>query len=200
MLLMALTMVAGAPGSGRATSYTFSPVDDSYVWSVTPTTYYGNTGELVVQMNQFNSFMKFNINTIPNTEMITGGVLHLRILNEFLNSPVVNIYAISNVWAEGTITWNNQPAFGSLITSFNPVINSWIQTALPVNSLISPEFSLAFTTQADGQRTRWASFNSTQELRPYLTVETTPVPLPGGVLLLGGGLLRLYASWRRRRD
>jgi hypothetical protein len=197
MVLLALVMLA-APAGSHAGSFTFTVLEDSFVYSGLPNNNFGFDSSLIASLSIFNSYLNFDISSIPNTEIITGGIINLYNNTTPSSTWTIDLFSASSTWTETGITWNNQPGFVSLITSFSTT-PGWSQASLPASSLSTPVFSLGLT----GQTTSVVYFKSKQSsFQPYLTVETTtaPVPLPGGALLLGGGLLRLYASRRRRQD
>ena len=77
-----------------------------------PSDYNFGSGPLIA-----NVYLKFDISSIPNTEIIVNGNLNLYTYDIYWNVKAVDMYTASNSWTEGTIDWNNQPGLGSFITS-----------------------------------------------------------------------------------
>lgn len=151
VVLLALVMLAAVPGSGRATSYTFSPMDDATVYEINPNQ---NAGFIIAngaysEPDIIRSYLKFDISSIPNSEIIIGGTLNLFVQSVGGNSAVDIYTGSNNTWTEGTITRNTQPGFGSLITSFANAINTWSQVNLPALNLNNPLFSLCLRSQVE---------------------------------------------------
>ncbi|NQX62686.1 DUF7594 domain-containing protein [Paenibacillus qinlingensis] len=66
-------------------------------------------------------FFRFNLSQLPTN--LDGATFKLRLFNNYVASAAtvaINVYAVADdTWSETAMTWNTQPAYGSLITTFN---------------------------------------------------------------------------------
>lgn len=66
-------------------------------------------------------FFRFNLSQLPTN--LDGATFKLRLFNNYVTSTesvAVNVYAVADdTWSETAMTWNTQPAYGPLITTFS---------------------------------------------------------------------------------
>ena len=215
-----------------AATYQLAPVDDTFAYSGAPDTSYGAISGIASGYEYphteagWISYLKFDLSSIPNTEIITGATLNLY---QFLGGGFAligtNLFRFANdSWNENTLTWNNQPLgftqvgtpnFGTLIASntngwdyrgwstWNLFEESaWIPNADQVDGFLSLQLA---ETYGGTQSHNWCSKESdptncpaSAMHQPYLTITTAPVPLPPAVWLFGSGLLGLIGVARRK--
>jgi len=103
-------------------AYTSSscPTDDSWVEAEFPNGIHGSETSLRVKSDARTrrSFLKFDLNSVPNGKSITSVKLYLYCTYKDQH-PSVEIYVheTGDNWDEASITWNNAPDVGSLVTS-----------------------------------------------------------------------------------
>jgi len=97
---------------------TLSPSADAYTVQSDPNNNYGSVWDLACDSEEGKrSFLKFSISSIPSYVQIQSATLKLYYeTSEKTDYGSVKAYSVSDdSWAEGTVTWNNQPALGSLL-------------------------------------------------------------------------------------
>ncbi len=96
------------------------PSDDSWVEAEYPNDNHGSDTSLRVKSDSRTrrSYLKFDLSSIPEGKTVTSVRLYLYCTYSDA-SPSVEVYVheTGDGWNEGSITWNNAPAVGSLITS-----------------------------------------------------------------------------------
>ena len=65
--------------------------------------------------NSFYTFINFNLSSLPSDVAIDSVILHSYMT--CADAHTANVYLVPNNWSESTITWNNQPALGSILGS-----------------------------------------------------------------------------------
>jgi PKD repeat protein len=97
-----------------------SPVGDSWVEAEFPNDNHGSDTSLRVRSDSRTrrSYLRFDLSSIPTGKSITSVKLYLYCTYADAN-PSVEIYVheTGDDWSESTITWNNAPVVGALITS-----------------------------------------------------------------------------------
>lgn len=169
----ALSTAISATTQSTAT-YTFSPVADAYVaGDFTGTNYARSTTLKADASPDYRSYLRFHVGDLVGT--VTRATLRL-----YTTSSSASGYQVKQVnsqsWEEGSITYANAPAVGSVIgSSGNFASGSW--TTLDVTSLIQGNgvYDLAVTTTSSTTinfSSRDASSN-----RPELVIETSATPV-----------------------
>jgi hypothetical protein len=216
-----------------AATYQFAPVDDTFAYSGEPDTAHGSLSGIATGYTYphpeagWISYLKFDLGSVPNNEVITGATLNLYkfIAGAGYAQLGTNLFRFANdSWTENTLTWNNQPLGfdpygiplkGTFISS-NPngfsyvgwstwnlfEKSAWDPGADQADGLLS--LQLAETYGGD-QSHNWCSKESDPiyclagaQHQPYLTIITAPIPLPPAVWLFGSGLLGLIGIARRK--
>jgi hypothetical protein len=147
----------------------FTPIEDAYIASGSPTTNYGSAGTLQVDNSPIKHFLiKFGISGLNGKQISSA---KLRFYNVDAASKGGDFYAVSDMaWQEETITWNNAPAaLTNLLASLGSVSpNNWYE--IDITSLITGDgtYSLRITsTSSDG-----ADYSSKEGANPPQLVVT----------------------------
>lgn len=162
-----------------AATVTLAPVDDTFVYSLAPTTNYGSepglaSGEIISGSNLhlWTSLLKFDLSSIPDNLTVTGATLHMYQINGagFLRTTGTNATHVSDdSWTEGTLTWNNQPVDGAILGSSPDTANyrGWSQWDLLATGqwdsaadLADNLLSLAVSDQPGSSSHNWCSKES----------------------------------------
>jgi PKD repeat protein len=96
------------------------PTEDSWVEAEFPNGNHGSETSLRVKSDARTrrSYVKFDLNAIPDGKSITSVKLYLYCTyKDYHPSVEIYVHETGNNWNEASITWNNAPAVGSLITS-----------------------------------------------------------------------------------
>src|SRR5215207_3781777 len=155
-------------------AYTFNPVADAYVAGDITGTNYGRSTILKADASpDYRSYLRFQVGDINGT--VAKATLRL-----YTTSSSATGYQVKQVtnqgWEEGSITYTNAPAVGSVISSSgNFASGTW--TSVDVTSLITGNgvYDLALTTSSStimNFSSRDASSN-----RPELVIETSGIPV-----------------------
>jgi|GEM_PF-1097279 len=159
-------------------TYTFNPVADAYVAGDVTTTNYGRSATLKADGSpDYHSYLRFNVSDSVGT--VTNATLRL-----YTTSSSATGYQVKRVndqaWEEGTITYANAPAVGSLIGSSGSFASgNW--TSVNVTSLISGNgtFDLTVSTTSStimNFNSRDATSNQPQLIIQTSTNAMTPTP------------------------
>lgn len=215
------------PGEGSAATYTLTPVADAFVDSSNAAGNYGNWQWMDVYRHDGyggvtdRAFLKFDLKGIAAGETIVGAKLSLYAFNFYGPQDTALHYVETDGWSESTLTWNNMPAYGSRLdlktaSSWGSppqpgvsVLGMWDLFAAPgawnpSTDLTDGFLSLLLKLDPESGSPTGYSFASKEMtylgtgIRPYLTVETSVVPLPPSILLFGSGLLGTIFISRRR--
>lgn len=153
------------------TTFTFTPVADSYANEGSPTTNYGTSPTLRADATPLvRSYLRFNVQGLSRS--ITRVTLRI-----FTNSSSSLGYEVRNVadnsWAEGTINHSNAPAMDGVNATSGPFA-SGVWTTVDITPLITSNgtYNLALTTTsgtAFSLASREAGANA-----PQLVIETAP--------------------------
>ncbi|MEJ5311807.1 MAG: DNRLRE domain-containing protein [Anaerolineae bacterium] len=106
-----------AATDGTAFRSTLIATKDSYVSSASPNTNYGaNTGVQVGNVTFpsaaiYHTLLAFDLSSLPADAVILTATLELSQTNTYFAGILINTQALTSTWAEGTVTWNNQPGF-----------------------------------------------------------------------------------------
>ena len=111
------------PVSVAETTCTLTASADAGLDRATQTTNYGTLNAMSVRAqtgnNMRRSILRFNIGTcnIPATALISSAALSLTVSSGPGTSRTYGVHRVNGTWAEGTVTFQNQPAFTAAATS-----------------------------------------------------------------------------------
>jgi len=110
------------------------PLDDTWVDEQNPTDTHGGDSDILVRSftdGDARSFLKFNVSNIPAGSDILLAKLRLYCYSTAnLIDGVSDVEArrvVNDTWSETGISWNDQPAYGSVEDTQTPVTDSWIE-------------------------------------------------------------------------
>ncbi len=114
----------------------FHPTDDSWVRHYKPDVLAGSSITLAIE-NEYggggssgwaaDALIKFDISSIPPDAVIYYATLELYFYDWDMNNPAgrdINLYRATSDWEEETVTWNTQPSYASLPTTYSTVPSS----------------------------------------------------------------------------
>jgi len=181
-------------GNGSPTTVQLYPTNDAYVSSEEPDDSAGTQPYLYVYTNgdEYRSLLKFNLSSIPNDAEVQSATL--KVLIDADHWPwsgagaSLEARAVTNdVWSEGTVTWNNQPPYGSLLGTVTQsfyedgeMAEEWWEWNVVtwVSSELSGDKTASFCLKAtENQCWFCAEEYSDTSKRPYLEVTYT-IPEP----------------------
>ncbi len=101
------------------------PLADAYTFSSDPDVNYGTSTGLEDGATR-RMYLKFDMLSIGGT--VTSATVRLYHRDYGDTVTDITLYALTNGWAEDTITWNNQPAFGEqLVVTTGVGSNAWLE-------------------------------------------------------------------------
>jgi hypothetical protein len=151
-------------------TYTFNPVADAYVAGDVTTTNYGRSATLKADGSpDYHSYLRFNVSDIVGT--VTNATLRL-----YTTSSSATGYQVKRVssqaWEEGTITYANAPAVGTLIgSSGNFASGSW--TTVNVTSLITGNGTVDLAVSTTSSTIMNFNSRDATSNQPQLVIQTS---------------------------
>lgn len=185
LLPLFITDASGA----KVTQVVLAPTEDSDIDSSFASNNYGSsTGLSALYYDFFNTrhiqtWLKFDISSIPPGATVTSAVLTLTLAYTRVNTNI-GVYSVSsNSWSESSITWNNAPrsSVSSSYNALNYVTNSTSSYGWDVSSIISSSLggaSMSLVVQPTASQSQningWTVFYSKEgggsSARPTLTI------------------------------
>jgi hypothetical protein len=114
--LSAIATVALLLGTARAQ---IPATDDSYTASSSPSNNYGTQSQLNVIGPGVNSYIRFDLSTLPaglTSANISKATARLNI-NGVTTGGTFDVYLVTSSWTEGGLTFNNAPTLGTKVAS-----------------------------------------------------------------------------------
>lgn len=168
------------------------PIDDANVYEYYPDSNYGSSSTLYLQSyldKDERIFLKFSLSSIPADMVITSAKVWL--YNWDAAYSAINAQAVSvsdDSWEEETLTWNNQPALGDVLSTTpldSTVEGVWY--SWDVTSFVASEYagdkvaSIGIKAEVEDQSGLY-KFDSKEysdaSKHPYLEVTYEPLPIP----------------------
>lgn len=141
LYLFASSDAAPAYAAGNVTiDRSFQPSSaDAAVQEQSPTTNFGSDTTALVQRKNakdIRTLVTFDLSAIPTTATVNSGALSLWATVASAESETA--WRVDATWAEGTVTWNNQPAATDTFTAVVPAAgeNQWAVPASEIASLL----------------------------------------------------------------
>ena len=180
-LLVMSAMLAMAPAHAQ---WRIS-VADAWLEQASPSENHGNEAELWAKNNpgdNFRGVYRFDLSDIPAGALVTDAELRLRVTGEDDSGQPVDIYRVTDSWAESTVNWSNTGNdydAGTVHASFTPDSKGWVFIDITdlVQAWVCEEFSndgfMLIPTSAD-EVSRYTSREwGTTGQRPRLRVRTS---------------------------
>ena len=150
-IVAVLFLSALAPAFATAVNYTDQPDattgKDAHMRSGSADRNYGVTTTMDITSNgNRRSLIEFNLSSLPPNVVIDSAYLRLFVTSKGTGSPTVDIYGITQPWAEGTKNGQNVPADGATWDTYDGTNNwataggdfdssiIWASTAVPTNN------------------------------------------------------------------
>src|ERR1700719_809996 len=123
LLLSSAVLAQSAPPS--ADTYSNSSHNDTGV-------NYGSAILLVVQTGGNNSYLQFNLSTVPTGATVNKATLRL-FVDALVTSGSFDVYQLNKSWSESTLTYSNAPPLGVSATGGHPVAVSKVNQFVVVD-------------------------------------------------------------------
>lgn len=156
-------------GSATSKVLTFTPTDDATVRSGSPDKNYGSDRTLQADSDPSDDFLiKFVVTGLNQRSVLNA---KLRLYNVNSSEKGGDLYGVTHVWDEDSVTWNTAPLVDlTLLASLDSVMEgNWYE--FDITSLITGDGNYSFrvsTTSANGAD--YASKEAGVELAPQLLV------------------------------
>ncbi len=169
----------------------FNAIADTCIMQGYAGTNFGSTADMWAGYDEYlnpygqivRSMVKFDLSALSTGTTINSATLHLYYLG-FYDYPdysrTISTYGINSSWAEGSVTWNTQPAIGEAYGSSSIVANeSWHWVSFDVTSLVRAWVSgsqanygiMIRGPEVSGSDSAWRSFGTREAgYAPYLTI------------------------------
>ncbi|HEX9654899.1 MAG TPA: DNRLRE domain-containing protein, partial [bacterium] len=159
------------PDPDPSGTFTFAPVEDSFIRTNYPTNNYGGADELRVRKSSsadFISFLKFNVTGLTNT--VRRATLMLRVIDAGVDGGAV--YSVSNSFSSTGSPWNEETlnATNAPVLSGSPLSS---RGAVALNEVV--EFDVSAAIGGDGVYS-FALRNSNSDLANYSSKEGVQAP------------------------
>ncbi len=186
LLLLLVTLTALGGGAAARThaaataTATLDPTDDSYVAANSPTKNFGSNEKLQIDAKPvLRSYLEFDLSSIDGT--VTSAVLRLTATAK--STVGFDVREVSDTtWSEGSLTYNNSPAFSPSIGVGSGPFAAKQTLSLDVTASVQAGIR-SFALVDAGSATAFAlgsSENHTLAFRPKLAVTYTPTSPPTG--------------------
>jgi hypothetical protein len=153
------------------TGVTLAAVADARVLDTSPTTNYGTSSKLDVELPGQQSYIRFSVTGVTGT--VQNATLRLFVTNGSSNGPAV--YGTDNTWTETGITWNNKPESTTGVVANIGSIASNVWAEYNVTTLVTGNGTYSFVLLPES--TNGVTFTSREGAaasRPQLVLTFAP--------------------------
>src|SRR5829696_6335850 len=161
------TTTTTTPRPGTAT---LAPSDDSYTSLTNPTGTHGSDGSVNINSGsaERRAFLKFNVAAIPAGATNVAATLRLYSQSPATSAVTFTVSQVAPGWSEATLTWNNQPASGTVVTT-RAGLTSGAYNSFNLSSLVSGNGTYAVVvTGSDTTQRYFSSKESSPNFPPQL--------------------------------
>ncbi len=147
--------VEGTTGLVACPTATITAVADAHVDSRNPDTNYGNEAEVLVDRTTTETYVKFDLSSLPNDIVIRALTLRLTATDsqDFGGNGDVNVYfASTDDWQEDTITYATKPNFSDFIQATYNVAGATAGSDTVLEVIDDPELLEIFQGQVFGDK------------------------------------------------
>ena len=101
--------------------------NDTYFVQAQPDTNFGNDTSLIIKAtggDNIRAFVKFDLSDNLPTKNLTSAKFYVKANGSYQSADTLTLVRCTSSWAEGTLTYNNQPTVGSSFSTFTPPWNA----------------------------------------------------------------------------
>jgi len=204
--VVAAACLAGTSAQSQTTIGTTVDISTYYYGGGTYTFgnggYAGSAGDGEIARN----YLQFSIATAPQS-VVSSATLNLSYAGSYgIAQAPLSIFEVTNNFDYGT-SWYDAPAFGALITTFNPQdtgtysfdVTNYVNAAYLAGGTVS--FAIAGTIESadPGSPNSWRYFYGGNETLSFTTAASGAVPEPASWALILGGFGLVGGAMRSRR-
>jgi hypothetical protein len=154
-------------------SISFQPVADSYVTRKNPSKNFGAETRLYARTGPImRSYVRFSVSGLPADVTVTRATL--QVYSPSGSAVALEAHRVANTtWGEGTITFNNAPAFDASATASSGPFPAGQWLSLDVTPLVAGNGAVSLVLTTTSQTTTSLASREDTALPPSLLVETT---------------------------
>jgi hypothetical protein len=162
---------------GTTGSATLYPTDDSYTSKGNPTGTHGAEGSVNVNSGtgERRTHLRFAVSGIPADAIGVTATLRMYAQSDAPSTVTFAVRQAATSWNEDTLTWNNQPAPGSTVTT-RAGLSAGVYNAFDVSSLVNRSGTYAMVLTDDDSTQRYFSSKESSPWRPPQLVISWTLP------------------------
>ena len=178
-VVLTLAIAASVALSGQssavnaASSTSFQPLADSYVSKKNPSKNFGAETRLYIRTGPImRSYLRFSVSGLPANATVASATLQL--YSPSGSPTALEVHRVANTsWGEGTITFNNAPAFDAPVTASSGLFPAGQWLSLDVTPLVAGNGALSLALTSTSKTTSSLASREDTAFAPFLLVETT---------------------------
>ena len=165
-------------GGGTKGSVTLTPTGDSYTSQGNPNGTHGSDGSLNVNSgsSERRAYLKFNVTAIPSNAIGVTAALNMYSQSSAGSTVTFTLSQTTTGWDESSITWANQPALGSTVTT-RAGMTSGVYNTFDVSSQVTRNGLYAMVITSNNTTQRYLSSKESSQ-PPQLVVSWTVPTVP----------------------